>query len=159
MNASRRLVAAVVIATLATLSAAAAIAASGSQAHAARRTLSLSGHVVGLYPGASHRMTILVRNRGRRPVRLRWITTHVGAANARCSGENVKVAPYHGRRRIAAGRSIHVNVAVLMKRGSPSGCQGGTFPLSFAVSQPRADVQETVSLRSIPACLWPGIEQ
>ena len=129
---SRRLApVAAVLALVATLSTAAAIAAAGSHPRKARSGLALSGHVTGLVPGAHRLLTITVRNRLRRTVHLRSISTTVHAAASGCSGRNVVVADYHGRRGIAAGRWVRVHVRVSMRLGSPAACQGKVFPLTF----------------------------
>ncbi len=122
---------AVVLALLATLSAAAAIGASGKRRHISEPGLALSGHVAGLLPGQQTRMTIHVKNRLHRVIHLRSIRTTVRAAASGCSGTNLVVAAYRGRLRIRAGGWSRVFVSVRMRRDSPNACQGKTFPLTF----------------------------
>ncbi|HET7759016.1 MAG TPA: hypothetical protein VFK62_03775 [Gaiellaceae bacterium] len=129
----RRLVPfAVVLLLLATLSAAAAIGASGKRRHVSQpEGLALSGHVVGLLPGQHARMTIHVKNRLHRTIHLRSLKTTVRAAAPGCGGRNLVVAAYHGRLRIRAGGWSRVFVSVRMRLDSPNACQGKIFPLTF----------------------------
>ena len=122
---------AVVLALLATLTAAAAIGASGKRRHISRPGLALSGHVAGLLPGQRARMTIHVKNRLHRTIHLRSVTTTVRAAARGCSGTNLVVAAYRGRLRIRPGRWTRVIVSVRMRSDSPNACQGRVFPLTF----------------------------
>ena len=122
---------ALVLALIATLTAAAAIGASGKRRHDSHPGLALSGHVAGLLPGQRARLTIAVRNRLRRAVHLRSVTTAVRTAARGCAGRNLAVARYVGRLRIGPGRRARVTVSVRMRRDSPDACQGKVFPLVF----------------------------
>ena len=122
---------AVVLALLATLSAAAAIGASGKRHHSSQPGLALSGHVAGLLPGQRARMTIHVKNRLHRTIHLRSVKTTVRAAARGCSGTNLVVAAYRGRLRIRPRGWSRVIVSVRMRLDSPNACQGKVFPLTF----------------------------
>ena len=122
---------AVVLVLVATLTAAAAIGASGKRRPSSHPGLALSGHVAGLQPGQRARMTIRVKNRLRRTIHLRSVKTTVRAAARGCSGTNLVVAAYRGRLRIRPGRWARVSVSVRMRADSPSACQGKVFPLTF----------------------------
>ena len=123
---------AIVTALVATLSAAAMPGpGDGPRQSSHSSGLVLSGHVAGLLPGQQARMTIRVRNRLRRVVHLRSVTTIVRAAARGCAGKNLVVAPYRGRLRIGPGRSARVTVRVRMRFDSPDACQGERFPLTF----------------------------
>lgn len=122
---------AVVLALLATLSAAAAIGAAGKRRHGSHPGLALSGHVAGLLPGQRARLTIHVTNRLRRVIHLRSIETTVRAAARGCSGKNLVVSAYHGRLRMRPGGRSRVTVSVRMRAESPNACQGKVFPLTF----------------------------
>lgn len=109
-------------------------AANGSLGAGHGRTtggFTLRGHVGGLYPGARLRLVIVVRNRGRRPLLVRSITTRVRDARSGCGATNLYVAAFRGRLRVAAGRSRRVAVSVRMLPTSPAACQGAVFPLVF----------------------------
>jgi hypothetical protein len=122
---------AVVLALLATLTAAAAIGGSDKRRHSSHAGLALSGHIAGLRPGQRARMTIHVKNRLHRTIHLRSVKTTVRAAARGCSGANLVVAAYRGRLRIRAGGWSRVFVSVRMRPDSPNACQGKRFPLTF----------------------------
>ena len=122
---------ALVLALIATLTAAAAIGASDKRRHSSHSGLALSGHVAGLLPGQQTRMAIHVKNRLHRAIHLRSVTTTVRAAAPRCGGGNLVVAGYRGRLRIGAGGWSRVFVSVRMRSDSPDACQGKVFPLVF----------------------------
>lgn len=108
-------------------------AASGSSAshHGRPVAFTLRGHVTGLYPGASRRLVVVVRNRARRPLRVRSITTRVGDAGAGCSRRNLRVSRFRGRLLVAPGRARRVKVRVRMLATSPDACQAAVFRLRF----------------------------
>jgi len=126
-----------VLAAGAVVSAATAITGAAAQGSSAsnHRTISstftLRGHVGGLYPGARTRLLLAVHNPGRRPLRVRSITTRVRDAKPGCSGVNLQVDPYRGRLRVGAGRWRNVSVSVRMLPTTPLACQGARFPLAF----------------------------
>jgi hypothetical protein len=113
------------------LTGAAAQGLSGSKHRRISSTFTLHGHVGGLYPGARTRLLIAVNNRGRRPLRVRSITTRVRDAKPGCSAKNLQVDPYRGRLRVGAGRRRNVSVSVRMLPTTPVACQGALFPLAF----------------------------
>jgi hypothetical protein len=114
------------------LTGAAAQGLSGSKHRKISSTFTLHGHVVGLYPGARTRLVIAVHNRGRRPLRLRSITTRARDAKPGCSAKNLRVAAFHGRLPVGVGRWRNVSVSVRMLPTTPVGCQGALFPLAFS---------------------------
>jgi hypothetical protein len=97
----------------------------------AGRAFTLTGSVGGLYPGASRRLVIVVRNRDRTSLRVRSITTRVRDAKPGCRAGNLRVSAFRGRLRVGAGRSRRVAVRARMPSDSPSACQGAVFPLVF----------------------------
>jgi hypothetical protein len=130
MSSRRVLTATAVFAAVLTLSAA-SIGASGGSRQSSHPGLALSGNVAGLLPGQQARLTITVKNRLRRVVHLRSVTTAVHAAARGCAGANLVVARYRGRLRIGPGRRLRLTVSVRMRRDSPNSCQGKVFPLVF----------------------------
>jgi hypothetical protein len=113
----------------------AGVAATGAlgtrEGHRTVGRFTLRGHVGGLYPGARKPLVLVVRNHGRRPVRVRSITTTVKAARPGCGARNVRVSRYRGRLRIRAGGSRRIALEARMPRTSPTACQGAVFPLVF----------------------------
>jgi hypothetical protein len=95
------------------------------------RLFALTGHVSGLYPGVRRQLVIVVHNRGRRPLRIRSVTTRVRNASAECRGRNLRVSRFRGRLRLKARASRRIAVSVRMLPESPPACQGAVFPLVF----------------------------
>lgn len=130
----RRLGAAAVVAAALAATALAGAVATGSVGlgHGRRpKGFTLRGHVGGLYPGAHRRLVVVVRNRGRRPLRIRSIVTRVRAARRGCSAKNLRVSRYRGLLLVRPGRSRRVALTIRMSRTSPTACQGAVFPLLF----------------------------
>jgi hypothetical protein len=126
----RALVATTALAALA-LGAAAAIGALGGHPRKATSGFRLAGHVSGLYPGVHKRMVIVVRNRGRKALRVRSITTRVRNAKGGCSRRNLHVSGWRGSLRVKGRSSRHVKVRVWLLPDSPAVCQGALFRLVF----------------------------
>lgn len=130
MRRRRALVATTILVVLA-LGAAAAVGALGRHPRKATRGFRLTGHVSGLYPGVHKRLVIVVRNRGRKAIRVRSITTRVRNAKGGCSGRNVHVSRWRGRLRVRGRSSRRVKVGVWLLPDSPNVCQGALFRLVF----------------------------
>ncbi len=126
-----RLGLAIAAAVVAALIVAAAVSALDSRQRRVAGGFTLAGHVSGLYPGARRRLVIVVRNRGRRALRVRSVTTRVRDASAACSGRNLHVSRFHGRLRLAGRASRRIAVRVWMLPESPAACQEAVFPLVF----------------------------
>jgi hypothetical protein len=128
----RRLVRAGLVGLLAiVLTAATAIGSTGVGRAKRGQAFSLSGHVAGLLPGERKLLVITVRNRGRRALRVRVVTTRVLDASGACKARNLRVASFHGALRVAAHRSREIAVPASMRVDSPSACQGAVFRLAF----------------------------
>lgn len=69
----------------------------------ARGGFTLRGHVGGLYPGARRRLVVVVRNRGRRALRIRSITTLVRPAVPAAARETCACRPFAGG--LSSGRA------------------------------------------------------
>lgn len=110
---------------------AAALGALGANHRRERTGFKLSGHVTGLYPGQRKRLVIVVRNRGRRAIRVRVVTTRVRGASRACKARNLRIAAFHGALRVAGRRSRRIVVRASMRADSPTACQGAVFRLAF----------------------------
>ena len=95
------------------------------------RGFTLSGHVSGILPGEQRQLVITARNRGRTPLLVRSVVTHVHDPSTACSGENLQVSKFRGRLRLGARESRRIAVSVSMSTATPSACQGAVFRLSF----------------------------
>ena len=69
--------------------------------------------------------------RGRTPLLVRSVVTHVHDPSTACSGENLQVSKFRGRLRLGARESRRIAVSVSMSTATPSACQGAVFRLSF----------------------------
>jgi hypothetical protein len=107
------------------------VSAGGPRHRAGQRLLTLTGHVAGLYPGARRRLTIVVRSRTQRALRIRSVTTRVRDAGPACRRRNLRVSSFRGRLRVRPRRARRIAVTVSMRRDAPNACQGALFPLVF----------------------------
>jgi hypothetical protein len=123
--------AALVLTTGALFGTAAALGALGANHRRDAAGFKLTGHVTGLYPGQRKRLVIVVRNRGRRAIRVRAVTTRVRDASRACKARNLRVGAFHGTLRVAGRRSRKIAVRASMRADSPTACQGAVFRLAF----------------------------
>jgi hypothetical protein len=128
MTRRRAVLAACVLALAAVMVAAAALGASGKHP---RSGFTIKGRIGGLYPGVHRRLVIVVRNRGKRPILIRSVTTRVRRARTGCPGRYVHVARYRGRVRVRGHASRRIRVRIWLLPGTPSACQGAVFRLVF----------------------------
>jgi hypothetical protein len=147
--------------TKAPLLALAVVLASGASAHGALATtqsdraareavaggessssLRVSGHVTGLYPGASKLMRVSVRNGLGHPVELRWVRATVLDAGPDCSRENLVAQRNRNHLPIEPHRTRALRMRIGMRSGASNACQGATFPLRFRA---QAAVESEVS--------------
>lgn len=96
--------------------------------------LKLSGHVDGLYPGASKRLSVEVRNSSPIAVVVTAIRTSVGDAGPGCPGANVTVPVKRLSDKVPARSSLAVRLRARMSGAAPDACQQGRFPLRFRAS-------------------------
>lgn len=101
---------------------------------AAANDFSMSGSVVGLYPG--HTVTVDVQVTNHQPFLLTVDTasTEVGDGGPGCDATNVVAHTFHGSVAVPAGGSAVVPVQLTMINSAPVACQGAEFPLAFAAS-------------------------
>jgi hypothetical protein len=120
--------AAFVLVLAAVMVAAAALGASGKHG---RSGFTIKGRIGGLYPGVHRRLVIVLRNRGRRPIVVRSVTTRVRRARPGCPGRYVHVSRFRGRVRVRGRASRRIRVRIWLVPGTPSACQGAVFRLAF----------------------------
>jgi hypothetical protein len=99
--------------------------------------LKISGHVKGLYPGASSQLTVKVKNRFPFALRVRSIWAVAGDGARFCSGENLRVRGRRRPLRIPAHRSRRVDLGIALASTASSFCQGARFPLRFGARASR----------------------
>jgi hypothetical protein len=105
--------------------------ANGSPPTSRHRGLKVSGHIEGLYPGASEVLPVKVKSRLPFRVRVRSIRTVVADAGPSCSAANLQVPGYTGRLKIRPRRSRRVNLRIAMPATAADACEGASFPLRF----------------------------
>jgi hypothetical protein len=121
----------VILAAVTALAGASALGSLGSSGKAAAAGFTLRGHARGLYPGARKKLTIVVRNRTARTLRVRSIRTRVRDAGRNCRATNVRVSRYRGRLLLRPHQRRRVSVRIRMLRSAPSSCQKAVFRLEF----------------------------
>ncbi len=100
-------------------------------ARPARARYTVTGRVVGLFPGARTTMRLTVRNPNPYPIKVRRIRTTVRSRVASCPSKTVRVARFRGVRRVPARSRIHLRVRVRMVPKAPDSCAGRRYRLSF----------------------------
>ncbi|MGZ5315886.1 MAG: hypothetical protein ACXW0S_08615 [Solirubrobacterales bacterium] len=93
--------------------------------------LRLSGHVGGLYPGASKRLRLAVRNPGDATVFVTAISTRVGGAGPGCGARNLRVSGRRMRKPVPPRATVYVGVRAIMRSDAADACQRRRFPLQF----------------------------
>lgn len=90
----------------------------------------LTGRVRGLFPGASKRMRVIVRN----PTRARIVLTRIWARALDvpgCSGSYVRIRRFRGERPIPPRGRIVIRMRVRLSPMAPDACQGARLPVRF----------------------------
>lgn len=105
--------------------------AGSSGPYPAPRGFSVSGSVVGLYPGGKAWLPATVRNPYRRPLRLVSLEVSVRGGRRWCSNANLEVRPFRGRLVIPARRKRVVRLLARMPVTAAPECSGARFPLTF----------------------------
>lgn len=101
-------------------------------------TLSLSGNVDGLYPGAALPLPVKVANNAAFDVEVTTITVTV-IANGRCSAANVAVAPFSGSLLIRKRATATAPLTITFSSQAPNECQDASFGLLYTAVATRAD--------------------
>jgi hypothetical protein len=95
-----------------------------------RHRMRLSGRVQGLFPGASKRMRVIVRN----PTRVRIVLMRVRARAqdvVGCPGSHVRIRPFRGKRPVPPRGRIVIRMRVRLSPTAPDACQGARWPVRF----------------------------
>lgn len=93
------------------------------------RSLNVSGHVRGLYPGSSRRLRVRVGNPTRRDLLVRSVRAHVGDAGPGCGSRNVVIKRRRVRLPLAKHEAVRVRLRARMRSAAGDACQGARFPL------------------------------
>jgi hypothetical protein len=98
---------------------------------ASKRHLAIRGQVRDLYPGATRRMPVRVRNLRMLPVILRRVRVIVRSAGNGCSGRTLRTRGFRGRQLLPHGKTTYVGVDIGMSAAAPDACRGARYPLRF----------------------------
>lgn len=93
--------------------------------------IKVHGKVKGLYPGVRKQMKVGVHNRLPHRVTLISVRARVKDASPACSGGNIRVQRFRGRKPIRPHRRNRVGVQVTMAPTAPDACQEARFPITF----------------------------
>jgi len=93
------------------------------------RSLNVSGHVRGLYPGSSRRLRVRVGNPTRRDLHGCRVRVHVGDAGPGCGSRNVVIKRRRVRLPLAKHEAVRVRLRAQMRSAADDACQGARFPL------------------------------
>ena len=101
-------------------------------------TLSLSGNVDGLYPGAALPLPVKVANTAAFDVVVTEINVTVIATGG-CSARNVAVSPFSGSVLVRKRATAMVPLTVTFLPTAPNECQGAAFGLLYTADARRAE--------------------
>lgn len=134
----RKLVIGVMLVSVAALAQAAerggspTVSGSDGRAVAAKRArFGVAGHVTGLYPGATKRLRLTLRNPNRFPITVRSVRTSVRSTAPACPARSIRVRPFKGSRRVGARSKAKVKVLVTMPPTVPQACAGHRYRLTY----------------------------
>jgi hypothetical protein len=103
-----------------------------------RSPLRISGHVAGLYPGATTILHARARNLTAFPVRVVWVRPEVGAASPACDASNLRSPRTRIHRVIAAHAKDELELELRMLPSAPDACKLARFPLRYRAHVVRA---------------------
>jgi hypothetical protein len=95
-------------------------------------SVSIQGHVRGLYPGRMKRVQLRLRNRTGHPLVVTSIRAKATHANQSCSSDNLRTHTRGTHRRIPARSTEHIRYRVRMIPNASDACQGASFPLRYS---------------------------
>jgi hypothetical protein len=93
--------------------------------------LAIRGTAAGLYPGASGRLHLTVRNRNPFAVRVVSLRTAVGSAGRGCPAGAIRPGRLRQPFRVRGRGVARLTLPIRMSGDAPRACSGRRFPLSF----------------------------
>jgi hypothetical protein len=103
----------------------------GTAGVAKRARFGVSGHVTGLYPGATKRLRLTLRNPNPFPITVKQVRTSVRSSIAGCPSKSIRVRPFKGSKRVGPRSKAKVKVAVTMSPTVPQACAGRRYRLTY----------------------------
>lgn len=101
------------------------------QAAEARHRLLLRGRALGLFPGGTRPMRVLIRNRTDREVRLVRLGRRVVQAPPGCPTRALRVRRPRALPVVPADGRVRIHLRVRLLRSAPDACQGAVFVVRF----------------------------
>ena len=102
----------------------------GAAAKSATPGFKVSGHISGLYPGRQAKLVVRVHNPNGFAISVRSLKASVKSVPG-CSGKNIKIKKFKGKRRVAARKTGKIKLTLTMKPKAPDGCQAAKLPLVY----------------------------
>ena len=93
-------------------------------------SFTISGHVLGLYPGSTAHLTLTISNRNSFPIKVASIRVKAGNAPG-CARSNLVVKSFRGSLRVAAERRRRLQLPISMRSTAPDACVGAQLPLRY----------------------------
>src|SRR5262249_21652717 len=100
----------------------------GERSHPALR---VSGHVVGLFPGAKRKLRVRISNRSRRALTVTALRVRVSPGRRKCPPKALSVGRFRHRLVVPGKSSRRVTLSVALRASAPDACQRARFPLRF----------------------------
>lgn len=97
-------------------------------------TFTISGKVLGLYPGKTLPLTLTVTNPNKFSITVTSSTTSISNASSACTAPHLKVTSFSGSLVVGALNSAKVKVNTTLLHSAPNACQGVEFPLHYTGS-------------------------
>ena len=95
------------------------------------KSVGLSGHVTGLYPGVKKNLNLKIVNGAKARVIVRQVRIEVRSSSSDCESSNLEVAQPKGKANLKRGQTATMKVPVQMNLEAPEACQGTKFKLQF----------------------------
>lgn len=96
--------------------------------------LSVSGSVVGLFPGRDADLILRLDNRGDQPVTVTAVRITASGAGPGCAADNLVIGDFGPARRVEQGQALETAVPIRLVADAPDLCQGARFPLDYEAS-------------------------
>ena len=94
-------------------------------------SFSITGNVVGLFPGKTLPLVLSVSNRRSFAITVTSITTTVGNPSSRCTAKYLKVTTFAGHLRVRAKKTAKTTVKVTLSHAAPNACQKAVFHFTY----------------------------
>jgi hypothetical protein len=94
-------------------------------------TFSITGRIVGLYPGKRATLWLTLVNRNDFALNVTSISIRARDAKGACTADYLVTRRFSGSIRVRARSSRRLGLTVFLRRTAPDACIGARFPLSY----------------------------